>query len=105
MNRRVRAAAVLVAGLPFAVLAANAGAQAGAEPTRAWTRSIGVAQGTLEIFQPQIESFEGDRLAARAADARVRARQEDGPLSAVTWPRYRAPARFPRSRLQEGSGR
>ena len=83
MNRLVRATAVLLAGLPLAVLAANTGAQAGATPTNAWPRAIGVAQGTLEIFQPQIESFEGDRLAARAAVAWKR--PEKAPLFGVVW--------------------
>ena len=57
------ALAVLVAGVALAQ------APAAATPSNAWPRTIGVQGGTVEIFQPQIESFQGDQLAARAAVA------------------------------------
>ncbi len=37
--------------------------------SNSWPRVIGVENGSVEIFQPQIESFQGDKLAARAAVA------------------------------------
>ncbi len=42
---------------------------AAAPPADTWPRAIAVENGSVEIFQPQIESFQGDQLAARAAVA------------------------------------
>ena len=61
MKRLSIALAVLAAGAAFA--------QSPATPSTDWPRVIGVENGSVEIFQPQIESFQGDQLAARAAVA------------------------------------
>ena len=61
MKRLSIALAVLAAGAAFA--------QSPATPSTDWPRAIGVENGSVEIFQPQIESFQGDQLAARAAVA------------------------------------
>ena len=62
----VAALAVLVAaGAAFA----QASPPAAAPPSNTWPRAIAVENGSVEIFQPQIESFQGDQLAARAAVA------------------------------------
>ncbi len=59
------ALAVLVAGVALA----QDPAPAAGLPASAWPRAIAVSGGSVEIFQPQIESFRGDQLAARAAVA------------------------------------
>lgn len=59
------ALAVLAAGAAFA----QAPTGAPAVPPSAWPRAIAVETGSVEIFQPQIESFRGDQLGARAAVA------------------------------------
>ena len=60
---------ILLAVLAAGVALAQASAPAPATPSNAWPRVIGVENGSVEIFQPQIESFRGDQLAARAAVA------------------------------------
>jgi len=65
MKRLSIALAVLAAGAAFA----QAPAPQAAAPSNSWPRVIAVENGSVEIFQPQIESFQGDVLAARAAVA------------------------------------
>ncbi len=65
MKRLPIALAVLAAGAALA----QAPAPASATLANTWPRVIGVENGSVEIFQPQIESFRGDQLAARAAVA------------------------------------
>jgi hypothetical protein len=60
---------VLVAVLASGAAFAQASAPPAPTPSSAWPRVIGVENGSVEIFQPQIESFQGDQLAARAAVA------------------------------------
>jgi len=69
MNRLARTTAVLLVGLALSLLPAPGAAQGGAATSNAWPRVIAVGQGSLEIFQPQIESLQGDLLAARTAVA------------------------------------
>ena len=56
MKRLAIALAVLAAGAAFA----QASAPAAATPSNTWPRVIAVENGSVEIFQPQIESFQGD---------------------------------------------
>jgi hypothetical protein len=65
MKRLSIALAVLAAGAAFA----QSSPQPAPVVTNSWPRAIAVENGSVEIFQPQIESFQGDQLAARAAVA------------------------------------
>jgi len=65
MKRLSTALALLFVEAAFA----QAPAPQAAGPSNSWPRVIGVENGSVEIFQPQIESFQGDKLAARAAVA------------------------------------
>jgi hypothetical protein len=65
MKRLSIALTVLAAGAAFAQ-ASNPGPPT---PSNSWPRIVAVENGSVEIFQPQIERFQGDQLAARAAVA------------------------------------
>jgi hypothetical protein len=49
-----------------------------------WPRVVETAEGTVTIYQPQIESFTGDTLEARAAVA-VKMPDSEGPVFGAVW--------------------
>jgi hypothetical protein len=53
--------------LALAVLATLATAAAAQEPAPGWPRTITVQQGTLTVYTPQLEKFEGISLSGRSA--------------------------------------
>lgn len=55
------------AATPLAILAAFVGSAAKAVEEGNWPRDIEVPEGIVTIYQPQLESFKGDKLTARAA--------------------------------------
>jgi len=62
---------------------AAGGEQPAASPHK-WPREVALPQGTLVVYQPQIESFEGDRLTGRAAVAAVKKGAET-PVFGAVW--------------------
>ncbi|MHC4749807.1 MAG: hypothetical protein ACYTFW_08015 [Planctomycetota bacterium] len=49
-----------------------------------WPRDIVVPEGTISLYQPQLESFNGDRLTARAAVS-VTSKGETEPVFGAVW--------------------
>ncbi|MHC4238546.1 MAG: carbohydrate-binding family V/XII [Planctomycetota bacterium] len=49
-----------------------------------WPRDIEVAEGTITLYQPQLESFKGDRLSARAAISLTQ-KGETEPVFGAVW--------------------
>lgn len=84
--------ALLLAALPMAPLAQEAAASApGSAPGAAepealgieWPRAIELGKGSLEIYQPQLETFEGVNLTGRSALAY--AEKDKAPVFGVMW--------------------
>jgi len=55
-----------------------------AEEDAAWPRTIDTERGSILIYQPQFETFEGDTLTGRTAFS-VTAKGADEPVFGVTW--------------------
>ena len=71
LSQALMAAALLTAATP-AVLAANPGTSASAAqklPSLNWPRNFDAAGEHIELYQPEIEKWEGNRLSGRAAVA------------------------------------
>ena len=83
MKLVLAAMSVLLAGVAFAQGSAPAGGSAQEEFSNTWPRAIDVQGGSLEIFQPQIESFKGIDLASRSAVAWTPAGK--APVFGVVW--------------------
>jgi hypothetical protein len=90
---------LLAAGLPaFPAIAQSPGAPppsaavdsapgalapAPAEPGKSWPRAIDLPGGTLELYQPQLEKFEGVKLSGRSATSWTE--KDKDPVFGVIW--------------------
>jgi hypothetical protein len=54
-----------------------------AEPGKAWPRAIDLPGGTLELYQPQLEKFEGVKLSGRSATSWTE--KDQAPVFGVIW--------------------
>ncbi len=77
-RRAMLCSIALVALLPAAAIAAE-------EVDPGWPRELEHAKGSVLIYQPQIESLEGDRLRARAAVSVTLAEDDAAPVFGVFW--------------------
>src|SRR5512139_2521759 len=70
-----------IAIVALAVLASGAAAQ---EPSQRWPRAIQIEQGTLTVYQPQLEKLEGVTLSGRSAVS-WQAKSGAAPVFGVFW--------------------
>jgi hypothetical protein len=68
-----------------AALVALAGAAAAQAPAGGWPRAIPVEQGTLTIYEPQLEKLEGLKLSGRAAVSWEAKGKGGAPVFGVFW--------------------
>lgn len=78
---------VFILFLAFSPLPARS-ADLGVGDEPGWPREIKVPEGTIVIYQPQIEKFEGDRLASRFA-ASVQTPKTAEPVFGAVWTKAR----------------
>ncbi|MHC4343379.1 MAG: hypothetical protein ACYSUP_01675 [Planctomycetota bacterium] len=81
-NVRSRVARTALSIIMVAVVLCVAEVVAAAE--RDWPRDIKVAEGTITLYQPQMESFKGDKLSARAAISFLQ-KGETEPVFGAVW--------------------
>ena len=86
MRKKIIALAALFS---FQIAAAAAEESAPTVSPLKWPRQVTLPQGTLVVYQPQLESFEGDKLTGRAAVAAVK-KGSDTPIFGAVWLSARA---------------
>lgn len=83
MTRRTCRLTLVCLGTLLGVLVVAFGAAA-QDRDIGWPREIDAPEGTIVIYQPQVESFEGDKLQARAAVS-VTPTGSMGPVFGAAW--------------------